>query len=114
LRGRSTSSDNREIHESFLHHKASVCIRFDRLDSCGNDIRDRGSSFAEAIGSAINAVESSQQSAKTAAVNLLTGGQGDIHSVALASQRAELSLELFQQVRNKFVSAYQEIMKMPM
>jgi flagellar hook-basal body complex protein FliE len=73
-----------------------------------------GSSFAEAIGSAIKTVESSQQSAKTAAVNLLTGGQGDIHSVALASQRAELSVELFQQVRNKFVSAYQEIMKMPM
>jgi flagellar hook-basal body complex protein FliE len=75
---------------------------------------DAGSSFSEAIGNAISAVESSQQSAKTAALNLLTGGQGDVHSVALASQRAELSLELFQQVRNKFVSAYQEIMKMPM
>jgi flagellar hook-basal body complex protein FliE len=73
-----------------------------------------GSSFTDAIGSAINAVEGSRQSAKTAALNLLTGGQGDVHSVALASQRAELSLELFQQVRNKFVSAYQEIMKMPM
>ena len=73
-----------------------------------------GSSFSEAVGNAISAVESSQQSAKTAALNLLTGGQGDVHTVALASQRAELSLELFQQVRNKFVSAYQEIMKMPM
>ena len=47
-------------------------------------------------------------------MDLLTGGKGDVHSVALASQRAELSLELFQQVRNKFVSAYQEIMKTPM
>ena len=47
-------------------------------------------------------------------MDLLAGGAGDVHSVALASQRAELSLELFQQVRNKFVSAYQEIMKMPM
>jgi flagellar hook-basal body complex protein FliE len=73
-----------------------------------------GSSFADAIGNAIKAVESSQQSAKTATMNLLAGGQGDVHSVALVSQRAELSLELFQQVRNKFVSAYQEIMKMPM
>ena len=59
-------------------------------------------------------VESSQQNAKSAAMDLLAGGKGDVHSVALASQRAELSLELFQQVRNKFVSAYQEIMKMPM
>jgi flagellar hook-basal body complex protein FliE len=73
-----------------------------------------GSSFASALSGAISQVESSQQNAKTAAMRLLTGGQGDISSVALASQRAELSLELFQQVRNKFVSAYQEIMKMPM
>jgi flagellar hook-basal body complex protein FliE len=73
-----------------------------------------GSTFASALGGAINQVETSQQSAKTAAMQLLTGGKGDISSVALASQRAELSLELFQQVRNKFVSAYQEIMKMPM
>jgi flagellar hook-basal body complex protein FliE len=73
-----------------------------------------GVSFADVFGSAVNQVESSQQSAKSAAMDLLAGGQGDVHTVALASQRAELSLELFQQIRNKFVSAYQEIMKMPM
>ena len=49
-----------------------------------------------------------------AARDLLFDGTGDIHNVALLSQRAALSVELFQQVRNKFVSAYQEIMKMPM
>ncbi len=47
-------------------------------------------------------------------MDLLVRGKGDVHTVALATQQAELSLELFQQVRNKFVSAYQEIMKMPM
>jgi flagellar hook-basal body complex protein FliE len=70
--------------------------------------------FAEAMGTAIAQVEAAQGSAKTAVTNLLVGGQGDIHNVALAAQRATLSLELFQQVRNKFVSAYQEIMRMPM
>jgi flagellar hook-basal body complex protein FliE len=70
--------------------------------------------FADAIGAAINQVDASSATAKAAASDLLIGGKGDIHEVALASQRAELSLELFQQVRNKFVSAYQEIMKMPM
>jgi flagellar hook-basal body complex protein FliE len=73
-----------------------------------------GSAFTEALEGAIGAVESAQQNAKAAATDLLTGGKGDVHAVALAAQRAELSLELFQQVRNKFVSAYQEIMKMPM
>jgi flagellar hook-basal body complex protein FliE len=71
-------------------------------------------SFADAIGAAIGQVEATQASAKSAAADLLIGGKGDVHSVALAAQRAELSMELFQQVRNKFVSAYQEIMRMPM
>jgi flagellar hook-basal body complex protein FliE len=70
--------------------------------------------FASALGTAMNAVESTQSAASNAAMDLLTNGKGDIHNVALATQRAELSMELFQQVRNKFVSAYQEIMKMPM
>ena len=83
-------------------------------ESAGNTTGSAGSSFADALGGAINAGGTQQQSAKTAAMDLLTGGKGDVSSVALATQRAELSLELFQQVRNKFVSAYQEIMKMPM
>ncbi len=70
--------------------------------------------FAEAIGSAMANVEGQQTQAQSAASELLLRGNGDVHTVALAAQSAELSLELFQQVRNKFVSAYQEIMKMPM
>ena len=70
--------------------------------------------FADALSSAINQVQTLQSSAHSAALDLLGGGKGDVHDVALASQRAELSMELFQQVRNKFVQAYQEIMKMPM
>lgn len=83
------------------------------LSAAPPDVSQPGS-FAAAIGSAISHVENAQASARTAATDLLMKGQGDIHTVALASQRADLSLELFQQVRNKFVSAYQEIMKMPM
>ena len=71
-------------------------------------------SFANALGAAVSRVESAQASASTAVSDLLVGGKGDVHNVALATQHASLSLELFQQVRNKFVSAYQEIMKMPM
>ena len=70
--------------------------------------------FASALSSAISQVVTVQNEAKASAMDLLAGGKGDIHDVALASQRAELSMELFQQVRNKFVQAYQEVMKMPM
>jgi flagellar hook-basal body complex protein FliE len=73
-----------------------------------------GGSFADAIGAAIGQVEGTRASADRIASDLLIGGIGDVHSVALASQKAELSMEMFQQVRNKFVQAYQEVMKMPM
>jgi flagellar hook-basal body complex protein FliE len=35
-----------------------------------------------------------------------------LHTTVLATQRAEMSFDMFQQVRNKMVGAYQEIMKM--
>ena len=70
--------------------------------------------FAKALTTAIGNVETTRAEAQTAASDLLAGGKGDVHTVALAAQSAELTLEMFQQVRNKFVSAYQEIMRMPM
>lgn len=73
-----------------------------------------GGGFADAISSAMSHVESAQSQAQSASSDLLINGHGDVHTVALAAQSAELTMELFQQVRNKFVSAYQEIMKMPM
>ncbi len=73
-----------------------------------------GSDFGELIGHAIGQVEATQASANRAAADFLVAGRGDVHTVALASQQAELAVEMFQQVRNKFVQAYQEIMKMPM
>ena len=72
------------------------------------------SGFTDALSSAIGSVESAQQQVQSATSSLLLRGEGDVHTVALAAQSAELSLELFQQIRNKFVAAYQEIMKMPM
>ncbi len=61
--------------------------------------------------SAITAVEDTSNTAQKAVLDFISGGSQDLHTVALASQRAEVSMELFQQVRNKLVSAYQEIMR---
>ena len=44
----------------------------------------------------------------------LSGEGEDLHSTILASQRADLEFQMFMQVRNKVVSAYQEVMKMQM
>jgi flagellar hook-basal body complex protein FliE len=47
------------------------------------------------------------------AVNGLLSGQGvEIHEVMIAQQKASLAFELAMQVRNKAVSAYQQMMGM--
>jgi flagellar hook-basal body complex protein FliE len=72
-----------------------------------------GGDFGSALKSAIQGVENSQQAANTAVQQFLKGN-GELHNVALATQRADLALDLGLQIRNKVVSAYQEIMKMPL
>jgi flagellar hook-basal body complex protein FliE len=37
--------------------------------------------------------------------------ESDLHSVMLALEKADLSFQMMMQVRNKFVQAYQEIMR---
>jgi flagellar hook-basal body complex protein FliE len=68
--------------------------------------------FRSMLEGMIGRVDQSQTQARQAAESFLTGGNEELHSVALASQRAGLQFDLFLQVRNKAVQAYQEIMKM--
>ena len=87
---------------------APSLIRFIEKSASRPDV----GSFQNLLSSAINNVESSAATANAAAQNFLSGGSEELHSTILASQSAELDFELFTQVRNKVVSAYEEIMKM--
>ena len=68
--------------------------------------------FQSVLEGIIGHVEQSQTQARQATESFLTGGNEELHTVALAAQRASLEFELFLQVRNKVASAYQEIMRM--
>ena len=68
--------------------------------------------FRNILENTIGTVQSLQNDAASAAHKFMTGESEDVHTVALAGQQAELAFELGLQVRNKVVSAYQEIMKM--
>jgi flagellar hook-basal body complex protein FliE len=68
--------------------------------------------FQDVFASAVRSVESLGQTASASVEQFLSGDGGELHSTILATQRAELSFELFLQMRNKVVSAYQEIMRM--
>jgi flagellar hook-basal body complex protein FliE len=68
--------------------------------------------FKSVLESVVGQVEQSQQAAQKSAENFLSGGNEELHSVVLASQRASLEFDMFLQVRNKVVAAYQEVMRM--
>ena len=68
--------------------------------------------FRNLLEQSISAVESHRAAAQASVDRFLSGEGEELHQVALATQKAELSFELFMQVRNKAVQAYQEIMRM--
>ena len=71
-----------------------------------------GSVFQTVFKTAVNTVEGFQTQANKSIQDFLSGNNEDIHSAVIATQRADLSFDLFMQVRNKVVSAYQEVMRM--
>ncbi len=73
-----------------------------------------GAGFQDLLQTSIGKVEEAHNGAVNSVNQFLSGDGEDLHTVAIAGQRAELSMELFLQVRNKVISAYQEIMRMQM
>ncbi len=71
-----------------------------------------GGGFGKTMTDALESVGALQNTAHASAESFMNGETEEIHKVALDQQKAALSLDLFLQVRNKVVNAYQEIMKM--
>jgi len=71
-----------------------------------------GGAFQSVFSDAVAKVESFQQNAHTSIDRFLSGEGEELHHVAITSQQAELSFQLFMQVRNKIVAAYQQVMQM--
>ena len=70
------------------------------------------SGFGDLFKQALNEVNNLQNQSDELTTKLVTGEVQDISEVMIASQKANLSLQLTIQVRNKVVEAYQEVMRM--
>jgi flagellar hook-basal body complex protein FliE len=71
-----------------------------------------GEAFHSAFTDAIAKVETFQNNAADSVNRFLSGEGEELHQVALATKQAELTFDLFLQVRNKVVAAYDEVMRM--
>ncbi len=65
--------------------------------------------FVESLADAINNVNETQAEMDSAITGLVTGDGHSIHQTMIAIQKADHSFQLMMQVRNKIVSAYEEI-----
>lgn len=89
----------------------SGSLGIDSVSPASSTTKSGGGDFGSALKSAVQQVDHYQQDANQAVEQFLQGN-GELHNVALATQRAEMAFDLGMQVRNKIVSAYQEVMKM--
>jgi flagellar hook-basal body complex protein FliE len=71
-----------------------------------------GGDFAGTLSSAIQQVNNLQSAAEQKVTGLLTGSGQDVHAATLSVEKASLAFDLMLQVRNKVVSAYQEISRL--
>lgn len=73
-----------------------------------------GSQFASLLSSAVQKVNETQAQSRQMATAFESGAPGvDLADVMISMQKASLSFQATTQVRNRLVSAYQEIMNMP-
>ena len=70
-------------------------------------------SFGNMLTDSINQVNRLQVEADSSINDLATGRQPDIHRTMIAMEKASISFELLMQIRNKVISAYDKIMRMP-
>jgi flagellar hook-basal body complex protein FliE len=70
------------------------------------------STFAQMLDRSVQGVNELQVQADTAVKNLVAGRTKNVHETMLTLERADTSLKLMMQVRNKVLDAYREIMRM--
>ena len=70
------------------------------------------SDFKSTLSNSLNELNATQRNAENAIETFATGGDIDVHSVMIASQKASLSMQMAMQLRNKAMQAYQEVYKM--
>lgn len=70
--------------------------------------------FMDTLQHAISKANDIQLQASQATDALMTGQSQNVHGTMVALQEADISFQLMMQIRNKLVSAYEEIQRMQM
>jgi flagellar hook-basal body complex protein FliE len=82
------------------------------LDPSGQPVGNILESFGGMLKQQMSSINNLQTDANQARETYAVGGDIQLHTVMIATEKADLALQLAMQVRNKLVAAYQEISHM--
>ncbi|MEN6625615.1 MAG: flagellar hook-basal body complex protein FliE [Candidatus Sumerlaeia bacterium] len=74
--------------------------------------KDQGSEFGAMVSEEINKVNDQLLTTDKAVSDLATGQSENLHGALISMQKANLSFKMLVEVRNKALSAYDELMRM--
>lgn len=82
-------------------------------DALSQDSKEVGSGgIGKNFENLLQEVNQHQLQAEAKQVDLMTSENKDIHGTMIALEKADISMRLMLQIRNKLVSAYEEVMRM--
>jgi flagellar hook-basal body complex protein FliE len=77
-----------------------------------DSVNKAAAGFGDLLSSMVNQVNETQMSGDRAIENLQNGTAQHLHEVMIAVEQADISLRMAVQLRNKALTAYEEIMRM--
>lgn len=97
-------------------------LQFNNLHSANNNsissvssssaVSDTANSFGKALENGLTSLNEKQQAAQKAVETLASGGDISVHEVMIASQKSSLNMQMAMQLRNKMLTAYNELYQM--
>lgn len=85
--------------------------KLDNDKKVGKSGENKGVDFGDLLKNALKDVNDAQLNADEAIKKVLNGETQNIHETMIALQKADVSLKLMLEVRNRLLEAYQEIMR---
>ena len=111
---RDTAMINNNINSVLNQMNSIESMAKSQMSAANTAEESKGSSFAGMMQQAIDQVNQSQMQSKELAQALEMGDPNvDIAQVMIATQKSSISFQALTEVRNKLLTAYQDVMNMP-
>ena len=81
------------------------------VEKIGKKESDGGEGFLSVLKDTMNEVNTMQKKGEEAVASIATGSVRDLHQAAITIDKAELSMKMMLEVRNKALSAYKEVLR---